>query len=371
MRDVVLNGRFLDRPVTGVERVAAELSRAIRQARRDEGASDLIVLTPQGRRLTDQECPAPLGNPPPAEVAIGPGRGHLWEQAALARACPGAWLLDLCNTGPVFRRRQALLVHDAQFISHPDSYSRAFRYWYRAALTIASRRCAALFTVSAYSRSQLEHFGVFPPDKAHVLRLGVDHLDRVEADPSILNRLGLEGGRYLLAIGSLARHKNLALLIDAFVAADMGPIRLVIAGGGNPRVFGDAGLRPSEQVQYAGRVTDAELQALYRHALAFACPSLSEGFGFPPLEAMAAGCPVVATTGGAVPETCGGAALYADPTSLAAWRDALRRIVEDEPLRSDLALRGRARAGEFRWRSAAHQLLGTLAAIDAGAGRAA
>lgn len=360
--DLVLNGRFLGRPVTGVERLAIELGRGVRDLLAAMGENDLQVIIPIGTAV-DPTIDG-LGQPRPAITVLGRLAGHSWEQVELSGARPQAWLLNLCNTGPTTRRRQALVVCDAQFMLFPKSYSRAFRWWYRVLISLASRRAAAVFTISHFSKTQLEKHRLVPRGKAHVLRLGIDHLEAVDADPSILARHGLAERPYILAIGSLARHKNLATLVDAFVDAGLPGVDLVIAGGGNPKIFQGAGLREAPNIRYLGRVTDGELKALYGQALAFACPSLSEGFGFTPLEAMAMGCPVVATTGGAVPEVCGDAALYADPLDRGAWREALQRIVADAGLRADLARRATARAGLFTWREAARQMLDVIAEQD-------
>lgn len=367
MPELVLNGRFLGRPITGVERLAIELADAIglRMAEDGEAAAgrpafDILAPTPD---LAAIEAAASARFPESPVQAVGRLNGHAWEQRELAGARPDAWLLNLCNTAPILRRRQAVVICDAQFILHPESYSRAFRWWYRFALSIVSRRADALFTISEFSKRQLEQFGVFPKGKAQVLRLGIDHLDRVPSDDGVIVRHGLDRP-YILAIGSLARHKNLRMLIDAFCEEHPDGIDLVIAGGGNARVFGDAGLREGENIRYLGRVSDGELKSLYGHALAFACPSLSEGFGFTPLEAMSLGCPVIATTGGAVPDICGDAVLYADPTDLAAWRGALSRVIGDPGFRDDLAMRGRARAARHTWRDAAGQILDTITMID-------
>lgn len=165
-------------------------------------------------------------------------------------------------------------------------------------------------------------------------------------------------------MGSLARHKNVATLINAFIDADLDNIDLVIAGGGNPKIFRDAGLREAPNVCYTGRITDEELKALYAQAMAFACPSISEGFGLPPLEAMTFGCPVIATTGGAVPEVCGDAALYADPHDQDAWRDAIIRLVADPALRVQLGEQARDRASQFTWLSAATQMFDVLNGLE-------
>lgn len=362
MRSLILNGRFAGRGITGVERVAIELTREMRVLLASMGERDIDMVMPRACAGVPQV--ASLGTPSPAVSIVGHRDGHAWEQTELARFRPEAWLLSLCNVGPMFRQRQAVVICDAQFVLHPASYSRAFRWWYRVLLSVLSRRAAAIFTISDFSRRMLEAYRIVPAGKAQVLRLGTDHLDRLAPDPGTLARHGLAGTPYILAIGSLARHKNLGVLVNAFIDAALPNISLVIAGGGNARVFQGAGLPAAPNVRYVGRVTDEELKALYAHAQAFACPSLSEGFGFTPLEAMTAGCPVVATTGGAVPEMCGNAALYADPADQGAWRAALRRIVVDEALRATLAGRARRQAGQFRWRDAAAQVLRTLARQD-------
>ncbi|MBD8621106.1 glycosyltransferase family 4 protein [Sphingomonas sp. CFBP 13728] len=362
---MTLNGRFLGRPVTGVDRVAIELTRAIGDVLAELGSANgsLTVAIPPGEPARIDLTAECFGRQLPIKVE-GRRGGHAWEQLILARYRPRDWLLNMCNTAPILRRRQMVLIHDAQFISHPDSYSLAFRTWYRILLSLLGRRAAAIFTVSHASRTMLEQYGVVPQGKAHVIRLGVDHIRRLEADATISERLEIMPHSYVLAIGSLARHKNIARLVKAFVAADLPGVRLIIAGGGNPTIFRAAGLPTARNVEYIGRVSDAELKWLYGNAMAFACPSLSEGFGLPPLEAMSTGCPVIATTGGAVPEVCGDAACYADPLDTVAWTTALRRIALDENFRTDLARRSLERATAFTWDHAARQVLAELAGRD-------
>lgn len=362
---LVLNARFLNRPITGVERVALELSRSLRAVLAQRGEADLELAVPTGTPVSG--AISGIGDRALVTHVVGRLGGHAWEQAELAGALRDSWLLNFCNTGPALRRRQVLLIHDAQFILHPTSYSRAFRWWYRLMLTVASRRAAVVFTVSNFSKRQLEHFRVVPRGKTRILRSGIDHLDAVVPDAAVLTQNGLMARPYLLAIGSLAPHKNLAMLIDAFVSADLPGMDLVIAGGGNPRVFQNAGLRQAPNIRFLGRVTDGELKALYGRAHAFACPSLSEGFGLTPLEAMRMGCPVIATSAGAVPEICGDGALYVDPRDRTAWTDALKRISKDATLRTELSARASARSGEFTWSAAAEQVLTALEEVENGA----
>jgi len=140
----------------------------------------------------------------------------------------------------------------------------------------------------------------------------------------------------------------------------------VVVGGSNQSVFA-AGppLAPatgSARVVHAGCLSDAELKALYQQALGLVFPSLYEGFGLPPLEAMACGCPVVAAHAGALPEVCGEAALYVDPTSTTSIEAALLRLATEPAERERLRAAGLARAATFTWRRSAGQLLSEVGA---------
>ena len=361
---LLLNGRFLGRPLTGVDRIALQIIRAMRELLAETGAAvQLDVVVPPD--MADPRAKvAELGEPVPDFSAVGRLRGHGWEQVDLPGVRPADWLLSLCNVGPMRRKRQAVVMCDALYIEHPDAYSRVFRTWYRILQTVLGRRADLVFTISEYSKAALERYRLVPPGKAHVLRMGADHVAALEADDRVLDRIAVRPGGYLLAVGSLTRHKNLRTLIDAFIAARLDGIDLVVAGGGNARIFQGAGLPEAPNIHYTGRVTDEELKALYLNAMAFACPSLSEGFGLPPLEAMACGCPVIATTGGAVPEACGDAAVYADPLDTAAWTRMIARVAGDPDLRADLSRRGIAHAATYTWRQAAAGMLRVLARHD-------
>ena len=357
---LAINARFLTRPASGVDRVAIELLKAM-AARPD--VARLILLHPARGSLH-------LGwldsLPPAARAKLelrpcgGPLRGHLWEQLALPRAARGQTLLSLCSTGPLLHRDQAVMIHDAQVWDAPHSYSRTFRWLYRLLLPRLTRRVRHVLTVSAFAQRRLEDLGIAPKGTVQVVPNGADHIRQIEADPDTLPRQGLRAGGYLLAIGNLAPHKNLALLLEAASARPQSAPELIVAGGMDARVFSDAGLRAAPGTRLIGRVSDGELRALYEGALALVFPSLTEGFGLPPVEAMACGCPVLATTGGAVPEICGKAALFIDPTDRPGWTKAMTRIATDPALRATLRDRGYEQAARYRWATSADILLARL-----------
>jgi glycosyltransferase involved in cell wall biosynthesis len=182
----------------------------------------------------------------------------------------------------------------------------------------------------------------------------------VEPDASVLARLGLDAP-FFLYVGAAYPYKNLAGLIEAFARLD-GDRQLVLAG--DQEDFG-AALRKqavaaglADRVVFPGRVSDAELAALYGGALAYAFVSYSEGFGLPGLEAMSAGLPVVAASAGSLPEIYGDAARYCDPDDVRSIAAALGEVAADEQLRGRLVSRGRERAAGFSWRRTAEQTLG-------------
>jgi glycosyltransferase involved in cell wall biosynthesis len=349
---LALNARFATRPMSGVDRAAQELSRAL-MAMGDE--VDLRAFAPKAPALAEL----------PVSLTHGRLGGQAWEQLELPRARGDRLLFSPCNTGPLAVRDQVVLIHDAQPWLQPQAYSPAFRAWYRLLLPKLARRARAVLTISDYSRDQLERFGIVPPGKAHVVLNGADHILRLAPDPDTLARHGLTSGGYLLALGNLSPHKNLALLMRAAAARPAGQPPLVIAGGGNSRVFADAGLEPPPGVRLLGRVSDGELRALYTHATAFVFPSLTEGFGLPPLEAMLCGCPTVVSRAGAIPEVCGDASLYVDPTDEAGWTRAMVEIVACGASARQAAVEaGQRRAAPFTWARAARQMVDHLAAGD-------
>lgn len=360
--DFVLNSRFLTRQMTGVDRVATELSMALIECLSSkEGQSLRLALPSTSVEALDERPQILMGLD---TVKTLPLRGYFWEQFALAILKPSLWVLSLCNLGSIFRSKQVVMIHDAQIFTQPNAYSSTFRKVYHFILPRVSRRSKVVLTVSDFSRRELETAGVIPSGKATVVHNGVDHMDRIPDDSFALSTFGLSSGAYFLAIGSLAAHKNLPMLIAAAKARQDTSIPLVIAGGGNSKVFRDHGLTEEQGVKFLGRVSDVELKALYKGARALAFPSKTEGFGLPPLEAMSCGCPVIATTGGAVPEVCGDAVLYANPDQPQEWTIAMEKLAHDSQMCEGLAIRGAAHAAQFTWARAANTLLDAVAKAE-------
>lgn len=350
---LAINGKFTAQRMTGVQRVAYELTAELARIASADDAPSLVVPA-------DHD---PAAMPAGARSqASGRRHGTLWEQWTLPRTTRGRTLLSLCNIGPLVKRDQLLMIHDAAIFDLPAGYSMAFRLWYRLAFSIMKRRARHIVTVSHFSRARLAARLGVPPARLSVVPGAVDHIDRIDADPGVLSRLNLETDRYVLFVGSLAPGKNLvrALAAVALMRESHPTLRFVIAGGANAKIFGAraAGLREDDPyVTWAGYVTDGELKALYEHAGCFVFPSLYEGFGLPPLEAMRCGCPVIVSHEGALPEVCGGAALYCDAYSPPDIAAAIARVMDDPELRARLRTLGREHAHRYSWRRSARTLL--------------
>lgn len=355
-----MNGKFLADELTGVHRVGAELIRNCHQLLTEDpgiapGLAMELWIPRKGR-----EKAAALGVP---YRIVAPLEGVAWGQITLPLRARGCMILSLGNVGPVLARNAVTMIQDAQIHSTPKSYGLLFRAWYRFHQPIAGRRHRRILTVSEFSRRQLAHYGVVSPEKVSVIHNGADHVLRDRPDHAVVARLGLAPGRYAMALANVQPHKNIGLLLEAFADPSMRDLTLVLFGAAGAESFAEAGLPVPPNVRFTGRLRDEELWGLYRNALCLAFPSLTEGFGLPPLEAMMLGCPVVAAPAGALPESCGDAPIYADPYNAVPWREAILSLTADETLRRAMIDRGHEWASRFSWKGAAIRLIALLAAL--------
>jgi len=348
----VTNGRFLAQTLSGVQRYAFSVLYALDQS---AASSETTILVP--RIAKDPEFLRM------AVVRAGHGTGYGWEQFELPYYASGRRLLNLCNTAPAIMRDQIVCIHDANIFAAPGSYSVTFRAVYQNLQPILARRSARIATVShAAARQIARHLPVLLKDIA-VLPNGHEHALRwnpalATAAPALIaSRSGQRP--FVLALGSRARHKNLALLINVAARLDELGIDIVIAGGGDD-IFAPQALEDRPNVYLAGRVSDDDLAFFLDNALCLAFPSLTEGFGLPIIEAMARGCPVVSSNCASMPEVCGDAALLATPFEPEAWLHHIHQIAQSKDLRDDLVGRGLRQVKRFSWRQTASGYLELL-----------
>jgi len=261
------------------------------------------------------------------------------------------------------RKRSVVTIHDCIHLLFPQYLPNRAAYQYaRLMMGSAIRRSDLVLTVSEASRRDILRF--YPkadPDRLQVIPNAID--EAILEDPGeeemerVQERYQIRG-RFVLYAGNIKPHKNLERLVAAFGMLKQRPghedVKLLIIGdevnryGSLRRSVEAAGVR--QDVRFFGFVPSRTLSALYRLASVFAFPSLYEGFGLPPLEAMACGTPVVTSRISSLPEVVGDAALLVDPYSTEDIAHGLERVLGDEGLRGELSTRGRARVKQFSWK---------------------
>jgi glycosyltransferase involved in cell wall biosynthesis len=250
-------------------------------------------------------------------------------------------------------------VLDLQHHELPQFFSRGERIYRGFAYDHAARRADLVLTISEYSRRKLIEIAGVPADRVEAIYLGIDHErfrpDPTEADRDLRERLALPE-RFVVYPANMWPHKNHARLVDAFAAAPP-DVHLLLSG--QPygryeelaRCARAAGV--GDRVRHLGYLERDDVPALYRAATAMVFPSLYEGFGAPPVEAMACGCPVASSTAGSLAEVVAGAALTFDPESPDQIATAIARIVDDGDLRATLRADGLRNAARFTWETTA------------------
>jgi glycosyltransferase involved in cell wall biosynthesis len=359
---VALVGHRLAGPApTGVGRYYVELATA-------------LASTPagQGRRYTaasTREATAPAWAPPQLGLASlgGPRKARALSWALLGRPRVDAALgrPDLVHLlhpwAPVPTTAPLVAtIHDLLPLLHPAWYPRAERWLFERAVRHVAERAALVIASSAHTAALLgEHLGI-EADRRRVVWLGVgDELRRrtgPEAQRAACARHGVDPGRFLLAVGAVNQRKNLPVVLEALARTDpalLGATALLVAGPpGQGSAVTQAAidrLGLAGRVRLAGFVPDGDLAPLLSASLALVHPSLEEGFGLTPLEAMAAGAPVVASAAGAIPEVVGSAALLVAPDDVDGWAAAIDELAADPDRRAEVAAAGLAHQAAFTW----------------------
>lgn len=352
MKTLYVNGKFLSQPITGVQRYAYELvaawDDALGEGRIDSSRFVIRVVAP--KRLLN--CPSYRH----VSVVRSSVSGKLWEQCELPLRTAGTLLFSPYAAAPVVKRHQIIAIHDAGVKATPQQYSLPFRAYYSAVYKWLGIRCPKIITVSEFSRSELNRYFSISLDKLVVISPGCNHLVKASPDGESLKRFGLEPGRFVLGVSSRSSVKNFEGLAVAWRLLGRKGLKLAIAGKANLRVFRNGNRSTYEGISWLGYVTDEQLRALYESAALLAYPSFYEGFGYPPLEAMSCGCPVVVAKSSALPETCGDAAIYCDPFSPEDIADKIATILDDSRLASEFRTKGKLRAAQFQIRGLASRL---------------
>ncbi len=346
-----INGRFLTQKTSGVQRFAREIVKALdRHLVSTQSRDEWVLLAPKGAVLDMQLSSI-------KQRHVGTLSGHLWEQTQLLAASRKGRLVNLCNSGPVLHGKSLTVIHDAMIFRTPENFSAAYRTVHGALGNILARR-GRIATVSEFSRRELAQ--TIGAKNVSIIPNSCEHMASIKPDETVLQRLSLMPKTYLLFVGSPTPNKNILRGVEAIEMMGQRAPQFVVVGAAAASVFkgdADAGRPKNERVVFTGRLSDEEIVALYAHAGALLFPSLYEGFGIPPLEAMFLGCPVLSSNIEPAREVCGDAAIYFDPNDATDMVKAIDHLTANPDLRGEMIARGHTRVAAFSWDRSASALL--------------
>jgi len=333
---IYINGRFLSQSITGVQRFAKELTIELLNK-----SNNYKLLALPGTKLVP---PFNRDN----TISMGPSNSYLWEQVYLPyflKKQNNPLLLNFTGLGPVFYENKIITIHDLSFWEHPEWFSKKYYWFYRIFTPISVRNSKKTITVSEYSKKRI-----------------IENLHKNEIDIEVVynavnytNITVPDKQKYILSVGSLDPRKNIERLINSFKKWDQSEFKLLIIGG-RQNSFANLDLPADNRIRFLGYLSDDKLQQYYLNAEIFIFPSLYEGFGIPPLEAMACGTPVIASNTTSIPEACGDAAYYIDPYSEESMVAALDLLANNENLRSELVQKGIKNIKRFSWATSANKI---------------
>ncbi|MEV8212697.1 glycosyltransferase family 1 protein [Leifsonia sp. NPDC077715] len=342
--ELMINGRWMSKPITGTERYAAEVTREL--LKRDDVRATLLVPK-------DATIPPWAAGTPLIRSRLS---GVLFEQLALPVLSFGKHLVNLSGPAPLLKLNQSVVLFDASTFRYRDTFSRAFALWYTILYWTLTRTAKRVFTISQFSAQEIAEVVHVPESRLTVALCGADH---ASASPSRKPDLEVPE-RFALFVGTLAERKNLAPVLRAF--ARSGIPAVVVGAAGSSRVFSrTSGLGESNaMVTFARRLDDEEVYWLMENATALVFPSLYEGFGLPVVEAQTRGCPVICADSSSLPEVTGESALRFDPARPEEAVTLFERLETEDGLRSRLVDLGRRNVERFTWAAAAATMVDAI-----------
>lgn len=343
-KHIYINGRFLLSPQTGVERFAYEICKALTAI----GINFTIICPRKGQinkaYYIDNFC----------IIRFGIGQSHVWEQLVLPLYFIGKTnyiIMSFTGLGSILIPNKIMTIHDLSFLENPKWFSKAYYYYYKVMTPLAVKTSKRIITVSNFSKLEIKRFYPFISlEKISVIPNALSETFRKSLPQQIGNK-----NSYFLAVSSMDPRKNFTRLIHAF--ENIKGYNLLIVGGKN-RVYGNQdNTTNNKNIKFLGRVSDEELINLYANAEAFIYPSLYEGFGIPPLEAMALGCPVLTSDISVLHEVCHDAALYFNPLDEKDMQSCIETFhCMDDSKKTDLIEKGYNNTKRFSWIESAKEV---------------
>ena len=308
-------------------------------------ASNVLARLPQHRQLRNGPRPLSVVDP-------------LWLSYQVARHRPEVFFSPGVSLPAACSARLVFTIHDLICVQLPAASvfsTCARKLYFRVIVKSAARRAYRVLTVSEYSRVELLKWTGLHEEKIVNVGNGIDRVFRPTG------RRYDAGFRYVLYVGNFKPHKNVNRLLEAFARVDDPELHLILTGfGTSDQLTILRRLKIERRVHFVGYVDDDRLAEFYRGALLLVQPSIIEGFGLPPIEAMACGTPVVASGVAALIEVVGDAGVFVDPLDVEDIRRGIEKAAGDKDLRKRLIAAGQARASLFRWDDVTGKIAGVL-----------
>jgi glycosyltransferase involved in cell wall biosynthesis len=358
--ELIFNGRFLAQEITGVQRYAHELLYALDRLAPTRPDIKITVVSPRLHRT-----PPALKNIP--IVQSDRLDGHAWEQIALPFLARGKILFCPGNTAPALSlltgQQVVVCVHDLSYLYFPTAYSQAFRLVYGMLIPLIFRSARGVITVSESERKSIIDHYPFVKSRLTAIQNGGLMDERVPASSGPRGQHG-----YVLYVGSLSKRKNFPNMFEvACRLARQKGYRFVFVGGTAGGLVASQYAVPNDLtslIMFAGQINStSELIKYYEGAHVLMFPSFYEASPLPPIEAMACGCPVIASTIPSLQERCGDAAIYCDPDDVDDIGRCIQRVMDDPSLHEELSRKGKERAALFSWKNCAIRTLDVIASI--------
>lgn len=348
---IYVNARFLTQKVTGVQRYAIEISKRLKKI-------DPKICFVSPKNVLHEDVAEEL------EVnRVGHFKGHLWEQVELPFYLKNkqGLLVNLANCAPLLLKNQLCCIYDLSFHRYPECFSKSFTLLYNFLIPRVACNSRGIITISHFSKNEIKSVYQIHDEKIKTIYCGMS-LNLIGS-----NRTSNSHGRYILAVASLDPRKNFERLVEAYLQLGNTDVKLLICGD-KSKSFNDVSLdklfHSNPNIVHLGHVTDEELATLYQHAALFVYPSIYEGFGMPPLEAMANGCPALVSAIPSHQEIFGDSVCYCDPYQTLDIRNKINFLLENSHERNRLIQKGRDHYKKYNWDNSAKQLNDYIKSFD-------
>lgn len=340
---MIVNARFLTQELTGVQRFAIELCKRLKK----DSNYDVEFVTP--KNIVQKSLAKEIDS-----KTVGFLTGHLWEQIELPfylKTKKNPLLINLGSTAPMFYKNQIVTHHDITYIRFPESFSKKFRTLYRIIVPNILKNSKKIITVSEFSKNEIAEYYNIPKNKFQIIYNGVEKNHFV---PEFSKK---NNPKYILAVSSRNYHKNFQGLVKSFksIKDKLKDVDLYIVGSSDIKSFNTIeldieDLKKEERIHFLGRLSDEELIKTYQNAYVFVFPSFYEGFGIPPIEAQACGCPVIASNTASMPEVLQDSVVYFDPNNISDMTEKLIYFCrQDSSFRDSFIKKGIKNSERFDW----------------------